>query len=122
MHTPTQKKVVVIHGDDWQVDHIRKDVQTCRAKDGWTLKPWKNLPALVDKYHSQQYTGQELRTPSQRVEPEGWTHGHCAICWWTIHEGDDPASNCGYTYNDRRWVCVECFEQFVQPQRVPYDG
>lgn len=112
---------VSIHGDSWLVCHIREDVEWCRSKTGWILKPWRKRAALVDKYHSKPYTGQKIRTESQRIEPDGWEHDHCQICWWTLSEGDDPCRNQGYTYDGTKWVCTECFTKFIGPERLPID-
>ena len=116
MEPPVPASRVFIHGDEWKLEDIRDEIAWCRSKEGWELRRWENRPALVDKYHTSPYRGQELRTASQRIEPGGWTHDHCRICWWALSEGDDPASNQGYTYNGNSWVCVECFEQFVAPK------
>ena len=119
MNTPTSGETVLIHGDAWLLDHIRDEIAWCRSKDGWVLKLWQKRPALVDKHHSTPYTGQPLRTPAQRVDPEGWNHDHCEICWWTLMESEDSARNAGYTFNGKNWVCTECYEQFVAPESSP---
>jgi hypothetical protein len=108
-----QESTVLIHGDAWSIEHIRDDVLWCRTKAGWELRPWRKRAALVDKNHSSPFVGQQLRVASQRVDPAGWDHDHCSICAWTLHECDDSASNQGYTYDGRTWMCVECFNKFV---------
>jgi|SRR6185503_4475331 len=122
MNTPERESTVLLHGDEWLIEHIRDEIAWSRSKTGWVLTPWKNRPALVDKNHSSPFTGQVLRNAAQRVDPEGWDHDHCEICWWKLMEGDNPSRSAGYTFNGRNWLCTECYEKFVAPERLPHDA
>ncbi len=42
---------------------------------------------------SQAYTGQPYDPDQYRVEPGGWDHEHCFLCWATIEDGDSYWAN-----------------------------
>lgn len=118
MDKPQRKLTVVLHGDEWLVEQIRDEIEWCRTKNGWALTPWKARPALVDKNHSAPYSAQVL-APGQRVEPTGWDHDHCQICWWKLQEGPESSRSIAYTYNGKNWLCTECYEKLVAVPELP---
>ena len=80
-------------------------------------------------FHTTRLTGQERYLAGVSLEwadwhppRPGWDHDHCEICWWKLVEGDDPSRNAGYTFNGRSWLCTECYEKFVAPERLPHDA
>ena len=104
---------VTIHGDQWKWTDVEDTIQWARGQV-WRLEIWRCRPALVSKGATTEYTGQSYRADSTSLDEKGWTHDHCQICWWTLHETADSESGEGYTCDGRRWICKECFDSFIQ--------
>jgi hypothetical protein len=81
--------VVLIRGEEWKVADIADDVTWCRTLS-WT-------PARYSK--------------------EG-DHSHCSICSWTLAVSHDPNVGEGFLSGRHRWLCAECYEQFVAPANL----
>lgn len=106
--------MVRIHGSDWKIADVVDEIRWCREKEGWCRRRWTLRPVLIDKHHSSPYIGQKYDPSKVRLDPIGWTHDHCAVCYWTIHETDNPDEGEGYSFDGKTWVCIECFENLVQ--------
>ncbi len=104
---------VVIHGDEWKWIDIEESVSACR-KATWHREKWKRIPALVHKKggSSSQYVGQQFDPAKTDLVQDGWTHDHCEICWWTLHETDNEDEGYGFT-DGGSWVCLECYGKFL---------
>lgn len=76
--------VVFIRGKEWKVDDIADDVAWCRSQE-WALSRYTKVG----------------------------DHGHCSICWWTLSVSDDPGVGEGYLSGRQRWLCKECYVQFI---------
>lgn len=48
---------------------------------------------------------------------DGWDHEHCSICWQKISPIAQPE---GYFSPPHTWVCVRCYDQFVQPRSLGF--
>ena len=105
---------VVIHGDEWKRADIDAALESCRSRT-WVRQVWRRSPALVHRRGSRvsQYRGQAFDPAKIDLVPDGWTHDHCAICYWTLGESEDPDVGVGYTDGDGDWVCLECHSQFL---------
>ena len=113
-HTDTEA-TVLIHGNAWKVKDIYDEVSFC-LKQQWHQEEWKPTPALVHKvggtrshYHGQKYDSEKIDFVA-----DGWTHDHCAICWWTLHKTDIEDEKTGYRNESNVWLCAECFRQFIE--------
>jgi hypothetical protein len=110
---------VTIHGNPWKITHIQEEVRACFA-GSWQRETWKPSPALIDK------TGGSVRTyHGQKFDPKhfdlvdnGWTHDHCSICWWSLHESDDPEVGVGYRTQSGHWLCSECYGRFIRDNEL----
>lgn len=108
-----QHATVLIHGEEWKWSDIEDSVCACRGSS-WNREIWKPSPALIDRKGTSttRYVGQQYDTTRTRLVPDGWTHDHCEICWWTLHESEDEAEGVGYT-DGHNWICIECHGRFV---------
>lgn len=107
--------VVTIHGNPWKWSDIADAVNDCRAKQ-WAKRRWTRRPALVDKGGGSvrlYSNGRDFDPDKFDLVPDGWSHDHCEICWWTLHETDDPDEGIGYEADDGSWICQECYERFI---------
>ncbi|GAB6262340.1 hypothetical protein [Photobacterium sp. R1] len=80
---------VLIYGNKWNLEDIKDNVDWEKHQD-WIFK----------KYCEQD------------------EHEHCLICYWTIFHKIDEESGFGYYYGGSTWLCNECYEQFITPQRL----
>ena len=110
-------KTVTIHGTRWRWDQIQEDVDQARRLD-WEAARFVARDAVVVKRRDD---GSYVTAPAGSADDEvgevlagHWDHEHCEICWWKMHASTDPSRSRGYRH-DNRWLCVECFEQFVAP-------
>ncbi|WP_394165163.1 hypothetical protein [Neptunomonas phycophila] len=72
--------------------------------------------ALVSKCKTSEYVGQSYRPEYTELVEDGWNHDHCEICWWSLHEADDPESGEGYTVEGRAWLCCEYYEKLIRTE------
>jgi hypothetical protein len=106
-------KLVTIHGSQWKYDDVREAIEAAQ-KVQWNHRKWKPRAALISRDHTSDYRGQQYDPQYTKLDEYGWTHDHCDICWWTLHEADDPEQGEGYTTDGHRWICAECFRQFIK--------
>ncbi len=111
------EQTVTIHGDSWKWRDIADEVVACRARE-WHQQAWSRRPALV--HHTggavSLYVGQSFDPAKITLVPDGWSHDHCQICWWTLAESSDPVEGTGYT-DGRSWICSECYDTFIREPR-----
>jgi hypothetical protein len=96
--------------------HDDDDIVTwCRSVPGWSKRKWLAGPALIHRSGSRAsaYYGQSYDASKIRLDPKGWTHDHCLICYQDLYESDDPKEGEGYTCDGSAWVCTECYERKV---------
>ena len=106
---------VLIHGNQWKTKDVADEVRILISQK-WHQEIWRPTPALIHKNggRSSQYRGQKFDPEKIDLVPEGWNHDHCAICWWTLHETDEPENGVGYCNGANVWICSECFHQFIE--------
>jgi len=91
-------------------------------------RQWKRV--LFKPQDAVEYTSGNMRildklgqSPSSFVDGEsrgisgGWDHEHCVICWEKIAE---YAQSFGYTDQNAKWVCENCYTKYVQPKRFDF--
>ncbi len=103
---------VKIHGDNWKKTDIKESVEWAREHQ-WIKQKWVARAALMSKGSASDYVGQKYNPEQTEFVEDGWNHDHCEICWWSLHEDDDPEHGEGYTTNGYQWLCTECFNQFL---------
>lgn len=106
---------VTIHGDKWKIADIKEPIEWA-LEQKWEKQKWHPRAALVSKSKTSEYVGQKYNPKYTKLVEDGWSHDHCEICWWSLHESDNPESGEGYTCNGRSWLCSECYEQFIAPK------
>ena len=106
---------VQIHDDTWKVKDIQDQVSWCLLQQ-WHEEKWMPTPALIHKKGGirRQYRGQKYDPDKIDLVADGWTHDHCEICWWTIHESDNDNEGRGYRNEYNAWICTECYIQFIE--------
>jgi hypothetical protein len=104
---------VTIHGDKWKWADIQESVEWARNQQ-WKKQKWVARAALVSKGSTSDYVGQKYNPEHTKLVEDGWTHDHCEICWWSIHETEEPEHGVGYTTNGHKWVCTECYTHFIE--------
>jgi hypothetical protein len=104
---------VTIHGDTWKWADIEESVEWARNQQ-WKKQKWVARAALVSKGSTSDYVGQKYNPEHTKLVEDGWTHDHCEICWWSLHETEEPEHSEGYTTNGHKWVCTECYTQFIE--------
>ena len=79
------------------------------------FETWKPSPALIDRsgFASHQYRGQNFAAGFFTIDPEGWTHDHCEICWKTFCENDDECEKSGFVC-ENQWICVNCYNVYIK--------
>lgn len=107
-----EEKFVTIHGDKWKSKDVEEPIEWARTQK-WEKRKWHPRATLVSKGKTSDYVGQKYNSEYTKLEEDGWTHDHCEICWWTIHESDNREEGIGYTTDGHRWLCSECYEQFI---------
>lgn len=56
---------------------------------------------------------------STKLNPGGWEHEHCEICWETISQHTDH-QHFGYRNPNDDWVCEQCFRSYVEPKKLGF--
>ena len=105
---------VLIHGDAWKFVDIADQIAACRTHT-WRREHWQRRPALVHRFGGTValYHGQTFDPAKIDLVPHGWSHDHCAICWWTLHDSGSDEERIGYSDECGNWVCAECYQQFL---------
>jgi hypothetical protein len=109
--------MITIHGDEWKLDDIADLTALCLAHK-WHKEVWCPTSALVHKKGGRisQYHGQKFDPEKIDLVPDGWSHDHCEICCWALHESNDPENGVGYRNETNGWLCSECFEKLIKPK------
>lgn len=103
---------VVIHGGKWKRTDLQDSVEWARLQQ-WEKRKWVARPALVSKGSVSAFGGQRYDPAHSKLVEDGWNHDHCEICWWTLHESEEPEHGEGYTSDGHKWLCSECFSKFI---------
>ena len=112
-------ETVILHGHPFEAEYIEDSAEWALGFD-WRFAEWRCRDALVDHGAQTLYTGQRYDPSKVELVRGGWKHDHCAICWWTLWETEDPESGTGYT-DGIDWLCVECYEKLVLPRLTERD-
>lgn len=104
---------VKIHGDRWKWVDVEDSVEWAR-QETWVKRKWAAGAALVSKSGVSDYAGQRFNPEYMQLVDDAWTHDHCEICWWSLYESDEDDHGVGYTTDGHKWLCSECFSQFVE--------
>ena len=75
---------ITIHGNGWDREYIAYSVAEARSRS-WT---------------------------AARCDAPASDHRHCLVCWWELHQADEPARSAGYVAG-ADWLCSECFQRFI---------
>ena len=81
----------------------------------WRREKFESSPAVEHRVDGVRVLGKvEAGAPGPTVIAEGWDHEHCELCWAKISQlpGSSPE---GYT-DGNHWICLDCFNQYVQPR------
>jgi Zn-finger protein len=111
----SSETTVIIHGSLWDYSHVQPKIDEARTTV-WQKAKWQARPALVGKAHGTKrpYTGQAFESKDYEIVPDGWSHDHCDICWWTISVSEKEEDGTGYTDGRGNWLCMDCHDRFVQ--------
>lgn len=110
------REIVEIHGEQFDRKLIEREAHALR-KFVWIEREWAPRDVLVDAETQAVFLDLSLRDdPRFGLVPGGWTHDLCAICGWELNTDGGLDHLWGFT-NGRDWVCVECYEKFLAPQR-----
>lgn len=110
----SSEPTVLIHGNPWKHADIAEQVAACRTHT-WHRERWQRRPALVHRVGGtrSRYHGQTFDATKIDLVPDGWSHDHCAICWWTLHDSGSDDERIGYSDQRGDWVCTVCYELFL---------
>lgn len=106
------EETISIHGDQWKIEDIREEVEWCR-KEKWQQQTFVARDAVKQKNYWSEHRPERPIPKGGEIVPRGWDHEHCQICWWSIHESENPEIGIGFTNGDQ-WVCAECYKQFIE--------
>ncbi len=81
------QKCITIHGERWTESELIESVDWARAQT-WKKTLWSSTPSEDD-------------------------YDHCEVCRWVLLDSDELEKNTGYINESRRWLCTECYENFV---------
>jgi len=112
-------RAVEIHGETWSAESVLR-LSEYYQRFHWEKRRWAARDALVGRSDKKLclYSGQSYDPEQIELIKGGWSEDHCAICWWKIYESDTAEHAEGYT-NGQDWLCTECYEKFISPQRPP---
>jgi hypothetical protein len=90
-------------------EHNKTDIEYLKSLT-WTYQTWKPTAALIDKngFASHQYFGQKFDQDYLTIDPTGWTHDHCEICWKTFCANSLECETSGFASNNL-WICPTCY-------------
>ena len=106
---------VEIHGTKRNADYVRDVVGTVRSYNWhWHKAAWKPRDIVIRRSDGTFSFELSLAEDSANftLVKNGWTKDHCFVCRWELFEAEDEHGT-GYT-NGRSWLCMECYERFVQ--------
>ena len=110
----SSEPTVLIHGAPWKRADVADQIAACRTRS-WRRQGWHRRPALIQRVGGtvSLYQGQTFDPAKIDIVPDGWSHDHCAICWWTLRDSGSDEESVGYTNERDDWVCIECYHQFL---------
>lgn len=84
---------------------------------GWQAVRFEPRAAFVEEPNEEGWRmsrplqpGDEARTDGH-IDPGGWDHEHCELCWGHIEVGESSEA----FRREHQWVCPQCYEAFVAP-------
>jgi hypothetical protein len=114
-HSGQGVPVIEIHGDRWNADYVRDQVQRCgEISWHWEKQNWRPRDIVVERNTGRISFETRLLEQSQKHDllKAGWKKDYCSVCRWELFESKDDAQHgIGYT-NGRDWLCCECYENF----------
>ena len=89
------------------------DIQYYRSLK-WTFSIWKPGAALLNKkgFAVSPFIGQKFDPNYFSIDPAGWTHGHCELCWKSFCANDEECETSGFEC-DGQWICTECHNKIM---------
>jgi len=111
------KDYIEIHGELFSYSSVCEISEHFR-KFQWEKRRWTPREALARRSDQKLflYSGQSYDPEQVELVKGGWSEDHCAICWWKLIGSDTPERGEGYT-NGQDWLCTECYQRFVNPER-----
>ena len=109
------KKYVRIHGKKRRYDDILEALEWCRERR-WFKEKWETRLEPISDESIEDLNDSEIHD----YQEIGLLYDYCEICQWKLYETDDPEKGEGYscgegvTKNDDRWICSECYVNFIQ--------
>jgi hypothetical protein len=120
----SSNRTVEVRGGQLNVDYIRYVVtELRRIWWHWRRQKWAPRDVVVSPLDGRISFDLTLATPptSFALAKGGWERDLCVICQWPLTVSDDDAHGTGYT-NGRDWLCISCFEKFLDnPGYFPSD-
>jgi hypothetical protein len=89
----------------------------------WTRMQFVPLDAFVEPSENAGWRKWRIATPDDskrtdgRIVPGGWDHEHCELCW---HKMGPAGDSDGYFSGAKQWVCVSCYDCFIQPRNLQF--
>ncbi|HYM77736.1 MAG TPA: Clp protease N-terminal domain-containing protein [Candidatus Dormibacteraeota bacterium] len=114
-HRAIPTDTVEIHGTKRNADYVRDVVSTVRSYNfHWHKTIWKPRDIVIRRKDGTFSFELSLAEDSGNftLVKQGWKKDHCFVCRWELFEAEDEHGT-GYT-NGRTWLCMECYERFVQ--------
>ena len=110
--------VVEIHGEGWDLEYVQAQLPNLR-KFSWSKRQWKPLDILVEVSSRRIFFDVTTTAdPGFELVPGGWSREFCSVCHWELNTDGGPEHAAGYT-NGREWLCIECYEKFLEPSDKP---
>jgi ATP-dependent Clp protease ATP-binding subunit ClpC len=106
--------VAEIHGEGWDLEYVQAQLPNLR-KFSWRKRQWKPLDILVGLSSRRIFF--DVTTPADpgfELVTGGWSREFCSVCRWELNTDGGPEHAAGYT-NGREWLCIECYEKFLEP-------
>ncbi|MFY0677728.1 MAG: hypothetical protein JXR18_10615 [Neptuniibacter sp.] len=107
---------IEIHGTLWKVTDIKDEVIWCRG-ECWTHSTFTPSDSVLHKKILTQAPKNSGSAVKVKLIKNGWEHEHCQICWWKIFVSEKQEVGTGYS-NGKIWVCTECYEQFIEGNKL----
>ena len=107
-------EIVEIHGEDWDLGYVQAQLPDLQ-KFAWRKRSWKPLDILVEISSRRIFFDVTTKDdPAFELVTGGWSGEFCSICHWELNADGGPEHAEGYT-NGREWLCIECYEKFMEP-------
>ena len=116
--TETSLEIVRIHGEEWDAGYVQEQLPEFR-KFAWRKRQWKPLDILVEISSGRIFFDITLNDDlGFKLVVGGWPREFCTLCHWELNADGGGEHASGYT-NGREWLCIECYEKFLEPMDKP---